>query len=648
MTKIMLVEDDNNLREIYEARLAAEGFDIVSAQDGEAALAIASKEKPDIIISDVMMPKISGFEMLDILRNTDSLKNTKIIMLTALSQAEDSQRASTLGADRYLVKSQVTLEDIVKAAHELIGDQPAENANESPAETEIATTIEATAAVSAEPASEVPVATAPEPTAAPSIADAIVHPEPAVEAAPVAEAPATENTVVPAPEQIITPDPAVSAPEVTTEPVTPADNAPTEPTLVVPEGLVMPDSPAAESPADATPETTPTVPAVTSIPVSDASDSTDSLAGQQTAPTAPTASPLQITVVEPPADDAVMPVADPSANATSQSTTQQQGPTDEAVVSDPSPLDVEASEQNIADAAPQNAASEEEAMRSQIDDFINQQVESQTAVPVTEPAAETSTDASTDQGDSASQPEAFVQTDVAAAPAIEPEAASVVTPEESTESASTSAVEPEASALAIPEKPATTSQPVITSDSLPTPPPAPVSVAATREATDVDFEPVAESLGVNQAPIITPANGAAAPEPQPVPTPTIAKTSTETAEQDSSNPAVADTVKPVVTPDPAEALNDLASGQAVAEPTQSASTGSAKKIITPPDNSDKPTIHQLLAVEEAKAGATQAAASIPPAATPNIDAYSGTGAITTDTPAPSTSDSTLDPNSISL
>ena len=126
MPKILLVEDDNNLREIYEARLQAEGYTIASAKDGEEALVVAKAEKPDLIISDVMMPKISGFEMLDILRNTPELKATKVIMLTALGQAEDQSRANNLGADRYLVKSQVTLEDIVKVAHELLGDNVGE------------------------------------------------------------------------------------------------------------------------------------------------------------------------------------------------------------------------------------------------------------------------------------------------------------------------------------------------------------------------------------------------------------------------------------------------------------------------------------------------------------------------------------------
>lgn len=125
MPKIMLVEDDNNLREIYEARLLAEGYEIVSAKDGEEALALAVKEKPDLIISDVMMPKISGFDMLDILRSTPETKDTKVVMMTALSQAEDKSRADKLGADRYLVKSQVTLEDVARVAREVLSGEEA-------------------------------------------------------------------------------------------------------------------------------------------------------------------------------------------------------------------------------------------------------------------------------------------------------------------------------------------------------------------------------------------------------------------------------------------------------------------------------------------------------------------------------------------
>ena len=123
MTKIMLVEDDNSLREIYSIRLTAEGYAIVSAGDGEEALAVAVKERPDLVISDVMMPKISGFDMLDILRSTPETQNIKVIMMTALSSEDQRERGESLGADRYLVKSQVGIEDVVNAVHDVLGDR---------------------------------------------------------------------------------------------------------------------------------------------------------------------------------------------------------------------------------------------------------------------------------------------------------------------------------------------------------------------------------------------------------------------------------------------------------------------------------------------------------------------------------------------
>lgn len=124
MTKILLVEDDKSLREIYGVRLLAEGYDIISAGDGEAALAMAIKERPSLIVSDVMMPKISGFDMLDILRSTTETKNIKVIMMTALSSEDQRARGEALGADRYLVKSQVGIEDVVRTVHEVLGDAP--------------------------------------------------------------------------------------------------------------------------------------------------------------------------------------------------------------------------------------------------------------------------------------------------------------------------------------------------------------------------------------------------------------------------------------------------------------------------------------------------------------------------------------------
>ena len=112
-TKILLVEDDDRLANVYETRLQSEGFTTKRVANGEDALAMALQVKPDLILLDVMMPKVSGFDVLDILRNTPETSNIKIIMLTALSQESDKQRAVSLGVDDYLIKSQVVIADVV-------------------------------------------------------------------------------------------------------------------------------------------------------------------------------------------------------------------------------------------------------------------------------------------------------------------------------------------------------------------------------------------------------------------------------------------------------------------------------------------------------------------------------------------------------
>ena len=111
--RILLVEDDDALASVYLVRLQAEGFDVKRVADGEDALASAISYRPDLVLLDVMMPKVSGFDVLDILRNTPETANLKIIMLTALSQESDKKRAEALGVDDYLVKSQVVITDVI-------------------------------------------------------------------------------------------------------------------------------------------------------------------------------------------------------------------------------------------------------------------------------------------------------------------------------------------------------------------------------------------------------------------------------------------------------------------------------------------------------------------------------------------------------
>lgn len=119
--KILLVEDDEALANVYQARLQLEGFDTRHVSNGEDALSVAIEYRPDLILLDVMMPKISGFDVLDILRNTPETTNIRVLMLTALSQPKDKQRAEELGVDDYLVKSQVVISDVVERIRHHLG-----------------------------------------------------------------------------------------------------------------------------------------------------------------------------------------------------------------------------------------------------------------------------------------------------------------------------------------------------------------------------------------------------------------------------------------------------------------------------------------------------------------------------------------------
>ncbi len=236
MSKVMVVEDDNSLREIYSIRLTAEGYEVVSAGDGEEALAVAVREKPDLILSDVMMPKISGFDMLDILRQTPETKDIKVIMMTALSSEDQRARGEGLGADKYLVKSQVGIEDVINAIHETLGDK----AGSAP----------------------VPVAPEPTPTPAPT-PEAPVTPAPAPVPTPAAPTPAPAAPVASAPVEPVVPAPAPATP-VVPEPVTPAP----APVPTVPAPTPEPVVPTSEPIAPVAPAepTAPEGPAQNGIP----------------------------------------------------------------------------------------------------------------------------------------------------------------------------------------------------------------------------------------------------------------------------------------------------------------------------------------------------------------------------------------------
>lgn len=119
--KILLVEDDDELAQVYQARFQTEGFETAWAMNGEEALAKVLETKPDLILLDVMMPRVSGFDVLDILRNTPETQHAKVIMMSALSSDKDIQKAKALGVDDYIVKSQVAMADVVHIVKKHLG-----------------------------------------------------------------------------------------------------------------------------------------------------------------------------------------------------------------------------------------------------------------------------------------------------------------------------------------------------------------------------------------------------------------------------------------------------------------------------------------------------------------------------------------------
>lgn len=118
--KILIVEDEATLQKAMTEFLAEEGFEVFSALDGEKGIELAKKEKPDLVLLDIILPKKDGYEVLTELKNDESTKNIPVILLTNLESAEDVDRAFEKGASTYLVKSNYKLEEVVKKIKETL------------------------------------------------------------------------------------------------------------------------------------------------------------------------------------------------------------------------------------------------------------------------------------------------------------------------------------------------------------------------------------------------------------------------------------------------------------------------------------------------------------------------------------------------
>jgi len=112
-SRILLVEDDLLLVKMYQTKFTMEGFELLVASDGEAGLQIAQRENIDFLILDIMLPKLSGIDVLEKLKRDPNKKDIPVLILTNLTQEEEAKKALALGAKEYLIKSDITPKDLI-------------------------------------------------------------------------------------------------------------------------------------------------------------------------------------------------------------------------------------------------------------------------------------------------------------------------------------------------------------------------------------------------------------------------------------------------------------------------------------------------------------------------------------------------------
>lgn len=118
--KILIVEDERNMRESLVEAFNDSNFKVLTMEDGEGVVDFVREEKPDVILLDIILPKKNGFEVLGELKDNIETRNIPVILSTNLSDPSDIQKALDLGATTYLVKSNYSLEDIVKKVNRSI------------------------------------------------------------------------------------------------------------------------------------------------------------------------------------------------------------------------------------------------------------------------------------------------------------------------------------------------------------------------------------------------------------------------------------------------------------------------------------------------------------------------------------------------
>ncbi|HAT73937.1 MAG: Response regulator receiver protein [Candidatus Moranbacteria bacterium GW2011_GWF2_36_839] len=118
--KILIIEDEETLQRALTQYLEEENFEVFGAMDGEKGVEMVKKEKPDLVLLDIILPKKDGFKVLEEIKQDETTKNIPVILLTNLESIDDIQKAFDKGATTYLVKSEYKLEDVVKKINETL------------------------------------------------------------------------------------------------------------------------------------------------------------------------------------------------------------------------------------------------------------------------------------------------------------------------------------------------------------------------------------------------------------------------------------------------------------------------------------------------------------------------------------------------
>jgi len=130
MVKIIIVEDDSMISEIYHKKFSDSGFEVFAVTTGEQALNVARTKKVDVVMTDLIMPKMDGFQVIENLRNGEFDPNIKIIVTSNLSQKEDRDKAINLGANGFVAKSEYSPSDLVKEIQRLTSQFEEQKKNE--------------------------------------------------------------------------------------------------------------------------------------------------------------------------------------------------------------------------------------------------------------------------------------------------------------------------------------------------------------------------------------------------------------------------------------------------------------------------------------------------------------------------------------